>query len=195
MAVLALAAQTVTATLLKTGLEHPYRQPQPLRLNASNLEIGLQSSALTLSEDYSAYIASAVASTEKAGFEPNTPVIDLSGQSPGILFFVKAKNIGQPWTLGGYSGSLAFVKAGLSRFSCEDISNAWVLFERNGPLNIPVELMAEIGVNFPANYDQVGLWRTAEGAGGYAASRDQQLYKPRFPDKNLANCKKIREEL
>lgn len=39
---LALAAQTVTAILIQTGVEQPYRQPQPLRLNVSKLEIGLQ---------------------------------------------------------------------------------------------------------------------------------------------------------
>lgn len=191
---LALAAQTVTATLIQTGLEQPYRQPQPLRLNASNLEIGSQGSVITLSEDYAAYISSAMLAAKAAGFEPNTPVIDLSGQSPGILFAINAKNIGQPWTLGGYPGSLAFVKAGLLRFSCEEISHAWVLFENNGPRSISEELMVEVGANFPANYDQVGSWQTAKGAGGYAAIRDQQLYRPRYSNETLVNCKKIRGE-
>lgn len=191
----ALATQAVTATLLQSGLEHPYRQTQPLRLNSSNLEIGPQKSKLNLSESYSTYFVSAISTAKKVGFEPNTPLIDLSGQSPGILFAINAKNIGQPWTLGGYPGSLAFVKAGLSRFSCEDISHAWVLFEPDGPRKIAPELMVEIGANFPSNYDQVGSWQTAKGAGGYAASRDQQLYKPRFPKDTLTTCKKLRGEL
>jgi len=191
---LALAAQTVTTTLIQTGVEQPYRQPQPLRLNASTLEIGPQRSKIVLSEGYAKYFASVESVAREAGFQSNTPVIDLSGQSPGILFSINAKNIGQPWTLGGYPGSLAFVKAGLSRFSCEDISHAWVLFEQDGPRNIPAEVMDGVGADFPANYDKVGSWQTAEGAGGYAASRDQQLYRPKYSNDTMANCKTIRGE-
>ncbi len=191
----ALSVQAVTAMLLQVGLEQPYRQNQPLRLNKSALEIGTQRSVIMLSEGYSSYIASAVAIAKKAGFEPNTSLIDLSGQSPGILFAMEAKSIGQPWTLGGYPGSSAFVKAGLSRFSCEDISNAWVLFELDGPRNISSEVMVEVGADFPANYSQVGSWQTAEGAGGYVVSRDQRLYRPNLSNNTLMNCKKIRGEL
>lgn len=190
----ALAAQAVTATLLQTGLEQPYRQPQPLRLNASTLEIGALRSALTLSEGYSAYFASAMAAAEKAGFGHNTPLIDLSGQSPGILFAINAKNIGQPWTLGGYPGSLDFVKAGLSRFSCEDLSHAWVLFEPDGPRSISAQLMVEIGAEFPSDYKRMATWRTAEGAGGYLDGRSQHLYKPVERQKVLMTCQKLREE-
>jgi hypothetical protein len=190
-----LATQAITATLLQTGLEQPYRQPQPLRFNTSTLEIGPHSSSLILSEGYSVYIASAMSITKNAGFDLNTPLIDLSGHSPGILFAIKAKNIGHPWNLGGYPGSLAFVKAGLSHFSCEDISQAWILFEPNGPRKISSELMRELGADFPLNYIQVGSWQTAEGAGGYAGSRNQQLYKPKFSSETLANCKKVRGEL
>lgn len=190
----ALASQAVTATLLQTGLEQPYRQPQPLRLNVSTLEIGALRSALTLSEGYSAYLASAMAAAEKAGFGHNTPLIDLSGQSPGILFAINARNIGQPWTLGGYPGSLDFVKAGLSRFSCEDLSHAWVLFEPDGPRSISAQLMVEIGAEFPSGYKRMATWRTAEGAGGYPDGRSQHLYKPVERQKVLMTCQKLREE-
>jgi hypothetical protein len=189
---LALAAQAVTATLLQTGLEHPYRQTQPLRLNASPLEIGLQRSALVLSEAYAEYIASAVAAARKAGFEPTTPVIDLSGQSPGILYALGAENVGQAWIIGGYPGSLKFAELALARTSCEKIAAAWLLFEQDGPRSIPTELMPRLGADFPAGYKQVGTWQTAEGAGGYAASRTQKLYKPVKPQETLMNCRLLR---
>lgn len=189
---LAFATQAATVTLLQTGLEQPYRQPQPLRLNATVLEIGPKRSALTISEDYAKYINSAVTVTQKAGFKQNTALIDLSGQSPGILFALGATSLGQAWTLGGYPGSMAFVKAGLSRFSCEEISQAWVLFEPEGPRTIPKDLMNEIGADFPVNYDQVGSWLTAKGAGGYRDRRVQELYRPRHEDKTLMACNKLR---
>lgn len=190
---LVLAAQAVTATLLQTGLEQPYRQPQPLRLNVSTLEIGPHRSALTLSEGYSTYIASAMAIAKKAGFESNLPLIDLSGQSPGILFAIDAQSIGQAWTVGGYPGSLKLAEHALALTSCEKISVAWVLFEPNGPRSIPVELMTLLGSNFPRGYELAGAWETAEGAGGYQNRRTQELYKPIESYKTLTTCRNLRE--
>jgi hypothetical protein len=191
---LAIAAQTVTATLIQTGLEQPYRQPQPLRLNASNLEIGPQGSALTLSEDYSAYIASTMATAKTAAFVRNTPMIDLSGQSPGILYAVGAAPIGQAWTIGGYPGSLKLAKAALARTACEKIAASWILFEQDGPRSIPTELMHSLGADFPNNYERVGAWQTAKGAGGYPDRRTQDLYRPLEQNKTLMHCQKLRKE-
>ncbi|ART54940.1 hypothetical protein CBP36_11195 [Acidovorax carolinensis] len=191
---LAVAAQAVTTTLLQTGLEQPYRQPQPLRFNVSNLDIGPQRSALTLSEDYSAYIASAMAAAKNAGFDPNMPMIDLSGQSPGILYSLGAKSIGQAWIIGGYPGSLNFAEASLSRTSCEKIGVAWILFEPDGPRSISPELMSRLGADFPGAYKQVGMWQTAEGAGGYKTRRTQELYRPVKPQETMANCQMLRQK-
>ncbi|WP_312703803.1 hypothetical protein [Stutzerimonas nitrititolerans] len=195
LTLLALAAQAVTATLIQSGLEQPYRQPEPLRLNASTLEIGPQNSALVVSEDYAEYIATAMATAQKAGFEPNTPLIDLSGQSPGILYAVGAQSIGQAWTIGGYPGSLKLAEVALARTSCEKIATAWVLFEQGGPRSIPTELMHSLGADFPSNYNQVGTWQTAEGSGGYAARRTQELYKPIWSQKTLITCQKLRTKV
>lgn len=190
---LAVAAQAVTANLLQTGLEQPYRQPQPLRLNVSKLEIGPQRSVLTLSEDYSEYITSAMAAAKNAGFNRNMPMIDLSGQSPGILYSLGAKSIGQAWIIGGYPGSLKFAEASLSRTSCENIGVAWILLEPDGPRSISSELMSRLGADFPGAYKQMGMWQTAEGAGGFKARRKQQLYRPVKPQETIANCQILRQ--
>ena len=191
---LALAAQTITATLIQTGLEQPYRQPQPLRLNASNLEIGPQRSALTLSEDYSAYITSAITAGKKAGFEPGMALIDLSGQSPGILYAIGAESIGQAWTIGGYPGSLNLAKAALARTSCEKIAASWILFEEDGPRSSPTELMQSLGADFPISYERVGTWQTAAAAGGFTDNRTQDLYRPLEQHNTLMNCSMMRKD-
>ncbi len=190
----ALATQAVTATLVQTGLEQPYRQIQPLRLNASVLEIGAQRSEMMLSEGYAKYLSDVEAVVREAGFKPTTPMIDLSGQSPGILYSVGAENIGQAWTIGGYPGSLKLAEAALAHTSCEKISVAWILFEQDGPRSIPTELMFRLGADFPSGYKHVGTWQTAEGAGGYPDRRTQNLYKPVEQRKTLMSCQKLREE-
>ncbi len=192
---LALGAQAVTAALLQAGFEQPYRQPQPLRLNASVLGIGPQRTELVLSEGYFEYFASAMVITQAAGFETNTPVIDLSGQSPGILYALGAENIGQAWTIGGYPGSLRLAQAALDRTPCWEIASAWILLEPDGPRSISAELMTGLGANFPEGYEHVGSWQTAEGAGGYAYRRTQKLYKPFKPQQTMMACQILRAKV
>ena len=152
----AFTAQAVTATLLQTEFEQPYRQSQPLRLNSSTLEIGPQRASLIQSKDYAEYLASAMTAAERARFLVNTPLIDLTGQSPGIPYALGARNIGQAWMIGGYPGSLKLAEAVLARTSCEDIAAAWILFEKNGSRSIPIELMASLGADFPNDFRSVG---------------------------------------
>jgi hypothetical protein len=190
----ALATQAVTATLLQTGLEQPYRQTQPLRLNVSTVEIGPQNSRLILSDGYAKFISRVYSVVGETGFKPTTPMIDLSGQSPGILYTIGAENVGQAWTIGGYPGSLKLAEAALVRTSCEKISTAWILFEQDGPRSIPTKLMLRLGADFPNSYKHVGTWHTAEGVGGFPNSRRQDLYKPIEQHKTLLTCQKLREE-
>ena len=188
----AISVQVLSAIFLWAGLEQPYRQPQALRLNTATLEIGPQRSALVLSETYAKYITSAVAAAQKSGFEHATPVIDLSGQSPGILYALGAENIGQAWTIGGYPGSLKLAESALAYTPCEKIANAWVLFEPDGPRSIPAKLMSSLGADFPGAYKKTGTWQTAEGVGGYATPRIQELYKPTRPQHTQLNCQALR---
>jgi hypothetical protein len=188
----AFATQAITATLLQTGLEQPYRQPQPLRLNSSVLEIGPHKSPLILSQKYAEYISIAVSSAHAAGFVPNTPMIDLTGQSPGILYAIGAKSIGQAWMIGGYPGSLRRSQISYLRLRCEDIISSWVLLEPNGPRSIPVEFMDSLGLRFPDGYERVASWRTAEGAGGYPDRRNQELYRPVLQNKSQQTCQQQR---
>ena len=189
----ALATQSVTAILVHTGLEQPYRQTQPLRFNASLTEFGPQKSKLVLSEGYSKYIDDVDLAISKAGFESTTPMIDLSGQSPGILYSIGAENIGQAWTIGGYPGSLKQAQMQLSRTPCGKISDAWILFEKDGPRSIQTELMHNLGADFPNSYIQAGTWKTAEGAGGYKERRTQEIFKPIDPSRTFITCQKLRE--
>jgi hypothetical protein len=165
-----------------------------LRLNKSALEIGPQKSVIVLSQGYAKYFASVESAAREAGFQPNTPMIDLSGQSPGLLYSIGAESVGQAWTIGGYPGSLKLAEAALAQTSCKKISAAWVLFEQAGPRSIPTELMLSVGADFPSSYRHVGTWQTAEGAGGYPDRRTQDLYRPLEQHKTLMNCQKLREE-
>jgi hypothetical protein len=175
---LGFAAQLITVTLVQSGIETPYRQPQPLRENNYKLEIGKPGSSLVLPKSFGQYFLEAISLAKQSGFKQGTPMIDLTGQSPGILYAMGASNIGQPWIIGGYSGSDALAVAMLKKATCQELVSAWLLVEPEGPLKISPEILSSFGANMATDFEVVGMFKTAEGAGGYKEIRAQLLLKP-----------------
>ena len=177
---LALVTQVTTVLLLNPSIESPYRQPQALRLHDQAMVVGTEGSLLVLSKGYAEYLRAAVSGAKAAGFKADTPVIDLSGQSPTTLYALRAENLGQAWVVGGYPGSLKLATAALKRVSCEKIAGAWLLVEDKGSRSIPNELLASVGANVTEHYQAVASWNTAAGAGDYPypPQRPQTLLRP-----------------
>jgi hypothetical protein len=185
---LALATQMITAILLQTGFAEPYRQPQPLPLNKAPAEIG-GGAPLLLSDGYARYLEDAKAAGKKAGLRPGTPVIDMTGQSPGIVYAMQAENLGQAWMIGGYEGSLELAAEMLKRVPCEKLADAWLLTEPAGKRKIPNVLLASFGADLNTDYVKTGGWITAAGAGSYQEQRAQELLEPtRAPSRGIAAC-------
>ena len=172
-----LLTQLVVVLIIQAGMESPYRQIQPLRLNTQTVVLGASESTLLLSNGYAAYLKQDSISSKKAGFQPGMPVIDLTGQSPGVLYALAASSIGQAWIIGGYPGSFKLATEALKRVSCEDLSSAWLLLEPGGPRSISDSLVTSFGA-LPSDYEEVATWSTASGAGGYEQRPDQKLMKP-----------------
>lgn len=175
---LGFAVQMITVVLVHSGIESPYRQPQPLRHNDYKFEIGRPGSTLVLPKSFGYYLAEATGLAKKSGFKQGTPMIDLTGQSPGILYAMGASNIGQPWMVGNYPGSEALAVAMLEKVTCQELATAWLLVEPEGPRKISPEVLSSFGANLATDFEAVGTVRTAEGAGGYKKSRVQQMLKP-----------------
>ena len=186
---LVLVSQAISAAILQTGLDQPWRQPQALRLNDQTVEIGAPGSNLILSEGYAHYFLAAKNTARQAGLQPGTPVIDLTGQSPGILYALRAKSIGQAWMIGGYRGSNPRAAEALRRVACEDFANAWLLVEQDGPKSLSIDVLSVLGAKFPSDYAPAGTWTTAAGAGGFSQQRVQTLFKPTRPyDASASSC-------
>jgi hypothetical protein len=175
---LGLAVQMITVGIVHSGIESPYRQPQPLRDNDYKLEIGRPGSTLVLSKGFVQYFVEAINIAKQAGFKQGTPMIDLTGQSPGILYAIGAINIGQAWTIGGYPGSDARAVAMLKKVTCQELATAWLLVEPEGPRKISPGILLSFDANMARDFELVGTFKTAEGAGGYKEARVQQLFKP-----------------
>lgn len=184
-----LLAPVLALFFLQHGLAKPYRQPEPLWTNNRQVALGNPSHSLTLSSDFAAYIEEAQSGAKAAGFQPGMPMIDLSGQSPGLLFALGARNVGYPWLSGGYPGSTEIVKAALERVDCKDLAQSWVLLERTGPRMVDSSVLSVFGADVEEDFDIVGQWTTAVGAGGYNEVRVQELLRPmKNPEAAVAEC-------
>jgi len=189
---IALIAMLVCATLLARGMAMPYRQPQALSLNPQLLEIGPPASPLWVNAAVADYVHDAVGSARQAGFAAGTPVIDLTGHSPGLVFALNGIAPGAPWLLGGYPGSRAFTEAVLARCSCQTLARAWLLLEPDGRRGIPIESLASFGAALSRDYIEAGRWEVAAGVGGGKAPRTQVLYQPQAESAMKARCEALR---
>ncbi len=129
------------------SMRAPYRQTDAiLKQTATYIDPHTQQT-LVLSNDTAKYLNTLKKVLQKANFKPNTPVIDLTGHHPGTLYFMKAKAIGQAWTIGGYDGSYRLASMALYQASCEEIASAWLLIEKDGRRRIFEKVLTEHGLN------------------------------------------------
>ncbi len=175
---LGLSVQLISVVQVHNGFQKPYRQTQPLHLNDQRVTFGKPGSTLVLSKDFANYIQAAVKVSRQAGFIQATPMIDLTGKSPGILYAIGAKNIGQPWTVGGYPGSEALAIMMLKKLSCKELATAWLLIEPEGPRKVSPNILQSFGANLSTDFEIVGIINTAKGAGGFKEVYVQKFFKP-----------------
>lgn len=192
---LALFATLICGVLVAHGMEFPYRQAQPLRLHEHQVEVGAAHSRLWVSEAMADQLRAARAAAIAGGFQPGTPIIDLSGQSPGLVFALQGQAPGAPWLLGGYPGSATYTEAVFGGSSCATLSAAWLLVEVDGKRAIPASVARRFGATFPGSYAEAGRWTVAAGLGGSRAARTQVLFKPVEPAATEARCRALRASL
>jgi hypothetical protein len=193
LTVMAVICQCVVVALLASGMDRPYRQIQPLKKNNFDLNIGYEGSTLRLSRQYGEYLQTILETSKKAHFIQGTPIIDLTGQSPGILYVIGAMNLGQAWLLGGYPGSDQFAIMALRKVPCDQLSVAWVLREPGGPRQLGDNVVSDLSDDLSMDYKLVAEWHTPIGVGGNKMSRTQQLLKPvRAFDDVVKKCRKTR---
>ena len=74
------------------------------------------------------------------------PIIDLTGQSPGLIYAVAGTPLGSPWMIGGQPGSAALFERALDRVPCRLVAEAWLLSQPGGPRALDDGLLATSGV-------------------------------------------------
>lgn len=173
----AVAAQLLTASLVNSGQEKPYRQVRDLRSYTSET-VAPGGGKLILSQSSHDYYASALIQSRVAGFVTGQPTVDLSGRSPTLLYMLDGRALGQPWLVGAYPGSNAMAIRTLRLESCADLAKAWLLTEPDGPRRLDQgAVLASFGAK-AMDYLIVASFNTGANDGDYPEPHTQHLLKP-----------------
>jgi hypothetical protein len=189
----AVGGQLITIILLQISMDFPYRQTQALHLYNTAITIRNNSTELIFPKKDALFFKEAQDLVIQQGFKSQTPIIDLTGQSPGILYALDAKAIGQAWIIGGYPGSNQVAIASLSNVSCKELVTAWILFEPNSSRLLSPSLLENFGIDINQSYKPVVKWMMPKGMGGGSLNyaRQQQLLKPtKESQKAIVICEK-----
>jgi hypothetical protein len=177
------AAQVLTVLVVVSIVVHPYRQDD-LRTATSSVQVahGSSRSTLQVSDDTRQLLVQIAETVEHAGINRSVGVIDLTGKSPGIIYAMNARALGQAWLIGGYPGSPAAAALALEDVACAELRRAYVLDEPAGPRRIPPTVVEHVGLSFPDGYEVVSEIATPR-IGALA------LYRPVITDQPVQNCR------
>lgn len=167
-----LASQLVAALLLQLGMSDPYREPSAIPTMNAELSLRSNGSTIRVANSFGAYGNQLQSLADGGGFEPGTPLIDLTGITPGAAVVLGAHPPGLPWLLGGYPGSYPATERVLDLVACSEIGQSWILLEPEGRSHMEPTLLERYGRDIDTDYELVGALNTPDGM-------EQQLLRPR----------------
>ena len=172
--------------VISTALANPYRQPGPLSENIGVADFG-ERGTLNVSRRWETYINSLQATAYGSGFRAGTPLIDLTGGTPGAALVLDATAPGTPWLARSSPDPSTFAVTSLNNADCLALSQAWLLVQPDNPQAIPEsEVLASFGASWPDDYVVVG---TIPGPFGGI----QGLFKPVRSDEEAEfACQSVR---
>ena len=166
---------------------HPYRQNQSVTKMKSKIDLDTPIKGVMVTKNVSEFLQNTYDLSRKAGLSAGTPILDLTGQSSTLLFYLNAKILADSWLIGGYPGSESVALFKFKELPCSELRAAWLLIEPTGPRVIDfTRTLGSLGFSIN-DYLGVASWQTPVGAGGEMEPRTQYLLKP----KGVEGCNKF----
>lgn len=135
---------------LRTGL---LDQKQPLALGPRGDTLSLD----VLTRDGLETLARQMAA---AGFRRGEPILDATGDGPGLVYALGGRPLGLAWMIGGYAGSERVAARALDRVPLDELRQAWVLSADDNPRALkalPRLLLERTGAPGPQTIGSVQL--------------------------------------
>jgi hypothetical protein len=176
----------LTGIFIASSIQYPMRQSESLLLNSVRVKIG--NGDLILSENLATYITNLRHLARVNGFISKTPIIDLTGISPGVSYILDGTSTGAAWLLGGYPGSNSLAVRALSSVSCEEIISSWLITSPKTPSSLDPLILERFGIRIGEDY--VLLGSNSKPPGVFPENYPDNLLKPKeFNSALLASCR------
>lgn len=189
LSIFSLLVIIVVSTTLIYSFLHPYRQPQTDLGNLTTVEIGTRKIQVKVPKVFSTYLDDLQSVSKIADFKAGTPVIDLTGESPGTVFLLGGVSVYQPWFIGGYPGSNEYAKRLLTGTSCSDLKNSWILLSKDNSRHFDSSILATVNLSLEKDFRLISEFSLPDGYGSSPLGYKQYLYQPIQSQKfDLDNC-------
>lgn len=167
----ALLAITVMLFLLK-AYQEPYRVAGSIGDQNTSVTFANPNHRLDLDSKTARYARDLMENAFEAGWKRGTPLIDMTGLSPGASVILDARIVGTPWIF-GRGGPELFADTVFKSVDQNILKNAWILTAPEGRKSLNNEVLRVNNLVFPEQYKMVG-----EFIFGYRNER-QFLWKPK----------------
>lgn len=134
----------------------PYRQSQFSEMTTSvNIRGGLEQITVTPAE--AAFYYYLQNGAHVFGFTAGTPILDLTGHSPGLIYVFNGRSPVTPWLLGGYANSEELARIIIGHWPRADLMNAWILTSE-GDRHLDPGILRDFSLDFPERYAIASRW-------------------------------------
>lgn len=190
---LTVLAQLLTASIINDSMLNPPYQVKDLRAYTAVMPMP-GGGKLVMAESLHHYLGTARAKARAAGLEVGTPVVDLTGGSPSLLYVLGTRALGLPWLNGWFPGSSAVAVETLGLENCADLAKAWLLTEPESQYHLDqASIMASFGAG-EGDYVAAATFDPTVVDRDYPAGR-QFLLKPVRPAASAEqSCREARRQ-
>ena len=113
-----------------------YRQHTGLGAQRRPIQIGAAGNTLLVDDTSERSIRDLLDAAHQAGFKAGTPVLDFTGDGPGLVYALGGRPVGLAWLLGGGPGGEAAAAHVVAQAPQEVLRRAWILSSTNNPYAI-----------------------------------------------------------
>lgn len=156
-AIPALATQLLLAAYVVGTVLFPYRYPSALTVDTPAQLTSYGAGGRLTAED-ARHTADLLALGERLGIDDDTWILDLTGESPGLIHSLGARAVGQAWILGGYKRSDQAAEIVLRLDACA-LRTALVLDSPDAPRRTDPSVLEAVGLSLERDYVEVGTFQ------------------------------------
>lgn len=153
------------AVLLHRGASHPFRNEGGMSAQTERVTFFGQSAPISLDPAKAAYVRAILKAAATSGWVAGTPVLSLTGYTPGVNVILDAPFVGVAWVTArseAYQGGQEAFEFLVANTSEEERSKAWIFTSSNGDRRLDPGILERDGYAFPCGYRLVGEFKTYE---------------------------------